>query len=678
MSRDLGRLLNPSSLAVIGGGAWGAAVISQAQKFGFSGDIWPIHPSRDTIGGLPAFQGVPDLPKAPDAAFVGINRDATIGAVERLHKAGAGGAVCFASGFAEAQAEDALGGDAQGRLLTAAGNMSILGPNCYGFINALDGVAIWPDQHGMSRVDRGVAILTQSSNIAINLTFHARTLPIAMMITCGNMAQTSQAAIIDALLDDDRITAIGLHIEGFTDLPGWEAVAQKAHAKDIPLIAIKAGRSAQARAATQSHTASLAGEDAGAQALLDFLGIGRVDTLTELLETLKLAHVCGRFDAATAVSISCSGGEASLAADLGQTHGVTFPPLTGDQTTRLRSALGPKVALANPLDYHTYIWRDTEAMTNAWSAIATQDVALTMTIVDIPDAARADPADWTCAIDAAIGTRVRTGANVAFVASLPETLPQAAATHLMTHGIAPMQGLSETLAAIPALVRRTPKTGLMQSAVLPDFLAHHEGETKDCLANFEVTMPRRIADTQMLDELTYPVVVKAAGVAHKTENNAVVLNVQTPEAVQKALSDMGGGAYIIEEMVTNGVAELLVGFTSDPAHGIMLTLGAGGTLTELLQDTQHIMLPVSADDIDAALSRLRMAPQLDGYRGKAAANRPAIIRNILGLQAFVMQHQTGFVDLEVNPMICTPDNAYVVDALWHQSYPRPNTPEAKT
>jgi acyl-CoA synthetase (NDP forming) len=674
MTGKLSRLFNPASLAVIGGGAWGAYVIEQAQKFGYSGDIWPIHPSKIEVAGLKAFSSIRDLPSAPDASFIGINRDATIGAAERLNRASAGGAVCFASGFAEAQAEDEIAGDAQDRLLKAAGDMPILGPNCYGFINALDGAIIWPDQHGMSRVDRGVAILTQSSNIAINLTFQTRCLPIAMMVTCGNMAQTSQAAIIDTLLDDDRITAIGLHIEGFTDLTGWQAVAQKAHDKDIPLIALKAGRSAQARAATQSHTASLAGEDAGAQALLEFLGIGRVNSLSELLETLKLAHVCGRLASPTAASISCSGGEASLAADLGQTHGVTFPPLTDTQHTNLRAALGPKVALANPLDYHTYIWRDTKAMTAAWSAITAPDIAVTMTIVDIPDPARANPVDWQCAIDAAVATHKNTGANVAFVSSLPETLPAQTSAYLMEHGIAPMQGLSEALAAIPALVRRAPSSNLMTAKTFPLMLERDELETKQALQPYDLKFPRRVVHSgeiaEPLAKLTYPVVVKGSKIAHKTENDAVILNLMSPEDALAASAQIhGGGPNFIEEMAQGGVAELLIGFTNDPAHGIMLTLGAGGTLTELMQDTQHLMLPVTADAIDAALSKLRIAPMLDGYRGKPAADRAAIIRTVLALQQFVRDNQIGFVDLEVNPLICTPKDAVVVDALWHQSFP---------
>jgi acyl-CoA synthetase (NDP forming) len=672
MIRDLRRLFNPSSMAVIGGGAWGQAVVEQAQKFGFAGDIWPIHPVKSEIAGLPAFQGVPALPTAPDVAFIGINRDATIGAAERLAKVGAGGAVCFASGFAEAWAEDGTATDAQTRLLNAAADMPILGPNCYGFINALDGAIVWPDQHGLSRVDRGVAILTQSSNIAINLTFQSRNLPIAMMITCGNVAQTSQADIINALLDDDRITAIGLHIEGFTDLAGWEAAAQKAHAKNIPIIAIKAGRSDAARAATQSHTASLAGEDTSADALLSFLGIGRVDTLPELLEALKLGHMCGRLNSTAIASISCSGGEASLAADLGQAYGLTFPPLSNSQTKDLRDVLGPKVALANPLDYHTYIWRDTDAMTAAWSTMVDPAVALTMTIVDIPDPARADPVDWDCAITAAVRTKAK-GGNVAMVSSLPETMPATIAKRLMENGVAPLQGLSEAMAAIAALERKTPNQGLLTGSVCTQFIDHGERAAKEMLRRHGLNVPQNALETDpdAINRLTFPVVAKADRIAHKTEQNAVILNLQSAEDALAALTTLpsSGGHNFVEEMAQGGIVELLIAMTNDPAHGIMLTIGAGGTLAELWQDTQHLMLPASADQIDAAISRLRIAPIIDGYRGKAGADRHAIIDQIVKLQACVATQTDGFVEIEINPLICTTSTAIVADALWRQTYP---------
>ena len=198
--RDLSRLLRPRSVAVIGGGAWAAQVIGQSRRMGYDGAIWPVHPKATEVAGVAVFAGLADLPGPPDAAFIGINRYATIDTVGELAAMGAGGAVCFASGFAEAMAEDAAGGDLQAALVAAGGEMPILGPNCYGLINALDGALLWPDQHGCERVERGVAILTQSSNIAINLTMQRRALPLAYVVTLGNAAQTGQAAVAAARL----------------------------------------------------------------------------------------------------------------------------------------------------------------------------------------------------------------------------------------------------------------------------------------------------------------------------------------------------------------------------------------------------------------------------------------------------------------------------------------------
>ncbi|MEM7296084.1 MAG: CoA-binding protein, partial [Pseudomonadota bacterium] len=209
--RDVKRLLAAREIAVIGGGAWCAAIIKAAAAIGFDGRITPVHPMKSQVAGLPAVPSLVELPAVPDAAFVGINRRATINAVRDLAEMGAGGAICFASGFSEAFAEDATGATLQDELVAAAGEMPILGPNCYGFLNGLDQTGIWPDQHGLRTVKRGVAILTQSSNIAINLTMQTRSLPVAMVITCGNQAQTSQAEVAHGLLSDERITAIGLH-----------------------------------------------------------------------------------------------------------------------------------------------------------------------------------------------------------------------------------------------------------------------------------------------------------------------------------------------------------------------------------------------------------------------------------------------------------------------------------
>lgn len=201
MTRSLDRLIRPQSIAVFGGKE-ARRVIEQCDKMGFIGDIWPVHPREDEIFGRRCYRSVAELPSAPDASFVGVNRQLTIGIIRDLAARGAGGAICYASGFREAVSELADGNGLQDALVAAAGSMPIVGPNCYGFINALDGALLWPDQHGMQRIDRGVAVLTQSSNIACNISMQRRGLPLAYIMTAGNQAQTGLSELAIAVLED--------------------------------------------------------------------------------------------------------------------------------------------------------------------------------------------------------------------------------------------------------------------------------------------------------------------------------------------------------------------------------------------------------------------------------------------------------------------------------------------
>ncbi len=635
---------------------------------GFDGAIWPVHPQKMHVAGHGAFPTVEDLPAPPDACFVGVNRQTTVEVVAALARMGAGGAVCFASGFAEAHREDAASGDLQAGLVVAAGDMPILGPNCYGFINALDAALLWPDQHGCTPVDRGVAILTQSSNIAINLTMQDRGLPIAYVVTCGNMAQTSQAQIALALLDDTRVTAIGVHIEGFGDIAAWEALAAKAHACGVPVVALKVGASDQARVATLSHTASLAGSDAGAQALLDRLGFARVGGLTDFLETLKLLHCTGPLNGNRLASISCSGGEASLVADMALSRSLEFPVLSPQQQKALRATLGPMVALNNPLDYHTYIWRDIDAMTRAWSAMTGPDIDLTMSIVDYP---RTDPSDWACTVDAALAVRAHTGRPFAIVASLPELMPQDTAATLIAGGVVPLCGLNEALAAAEAAAQiGVPRSDAVWPAPSIDGAELlTEGAAKAALATYGVDTPRNITTTladvdAAVATFQGPLAVKGVGLAHKTDAGAVRLNV-TPQDAASVAREIGTDTVLIEEMITGPVAELLLGVTRDPAHGFVLTIGAGGIWTEVMRDTASLLLPATEAEVSRALSGLRIAPVLGGYRGQPAASEAAIVSAVMALQTYVSAHRAGISEIEINPLLCTSTRAVAVDALLH-------------
>ena len=669
--RDLTRLLKPKSIAVIGGGAWCASIISAAKQIGFDGALHPVHPTGKQIAGHKSLRSLEEVPGPIDAAFIGVNRHATLDVVAQLRRLKAGGAICFASGFSEAAAEDAAAQDLQTALIEAAGEMPILGPNCYGFVNAFDGCAIWPDQHGCSRVQRGVAILTKSSNIAINLTMQNRGLQIGYMLTCGNQAQTAQTDIALQLLDDERVTAIGLHIEGFGNLRGWEALAQKARSKGVTLIALKSGVSQQAQAAAVSHTASLTGSDTGADAFLQRLGIRRARSLPVFLESLKLAHQFGPLSSNRIASISCSGGEAALAADTAQGTGLIFPPLNPRQAKDLSAALGPMVAMANPLDYHTYIWRDQAAMTQAWAAMADDEIAMTLLVSDYPRADLCDASDWECVTQAAIEATRRTGRPYAVVASLAELLPEQTAKTLMDHGVGAIHGLDHGLEALDVMSR--PMAPPAEPVLLPgidrDAEPVAEQSAKLALAAHGLTIPPSVVVTdrstagQAAADIGFPVALKTLGLAHKTGANGLALGLTTRAEVEVAAPRLADGPLLVERMVAGTLVEVLVGVTRDPAHGFVLTLGAGGTMTDVLRDRASLLIPATRAEVTARLKDLNIAPLLEGFRGNPPVDLDALLAAIDAVQAYVLANAERVEEVEINPLICTQDNAIAADAL---------------
>ncbi|MFC0805836.1 acetate--CoA ligase family protein [Ensifer sp. P24N7] len=677
--RSLDRLIRPRSIAVFGGKE-ARRVIEQCDKMGFAGDIWPVHPREEEILGRRCYRSVSDLPGAPDASFVGVNRALTIEIIRDLAARGAGGAVCYASGFREAANELADGNDLQEALVAAAGDMPIVGPNCYGFINMLDGALLWPDQHGMLRVERGVAILTQSSNIACNISMQKRGLPLAYVMTAGNQAQTGLSDIACAVLEDPRVTAVGLHIEGFDSIEALERLAARARELGKPVVTLKVGKSEAAQLATVSHTASLAGNDRVSSALLARLGIGRVDTLPELLETLKLLHLHGPLPSADISSMSCSGGEASLMADAGVRRKVNFRALREEQRQPLRESLGEMVTIANPLDYHTFVWGNREKQTAAFTAMMRGGYALNLIVLDFPRLDRCDAADWVTTCEAIIDATKATGAVAGIVASLGENMPEETALSLVSAGVVPFFGIDEALAAIetaaaigaiwakpaaPPLLRSRPEGG--------EIVTLSEAEAKAELAAAGVIIPggRSAATVEeaaaAAEALGFPVVLKGLGVAHKTEAGAVKVNLTSRQEVITAARGMAAVAsgYLVEKMIARPVAELIVGAMRDAVAGPVLTIGAGGILVELLEDSAILTLPVTEEMIRDAIAGLKIAKLLDGYRGNPKGDIAALAGTVAAAASYVVANASKLEELDINPIMVLPDGhgAVAADAL---------------
>ncbi len=658
MSR-LDRLLRPRHIAVLGAG-WALNVIEQCRKMGFKGPVWPVHPTKAEIGGLKAYASLADLPEAPDATFIGVNRFATIDVVAELATMGAGGAICFASGWTEA-GEAGL----QDKLVAAAGGMPILGPNCYGVINYLDGALLWPDQHGGIPVETGVALVSQSSNIVINMGMQARGLPIAYVACLGNAAVVGLAELTGALLDDPRVTAVGLYIEGIDDAPAFAALAEKARAMGKGVVAIKSGKTELSRTAAASHTASLAGGGAASSAFLRQVGVAEVNTPSELIETLKIFHVHGPQIGARICSLSCSGGEAGLVADLAAPYGIDFPPVPQATHDRLFAVLGEIPTISNPLDYHTFIWGDGPKTTEVFSAmLEAYDAGIY--IIDTPRTDRCDPSSYQPALDAIVAAQQATG-KIAFpVASMAENFGEGRVAAMMDQGVCTLLGLETAIVAIKAAQTASGVAGWRPPAALPERGTRMltEAEGKALLASAGVPVPGAVTGATLAEvagkvRFGAPYVLKGLGFAHKTEAGAVRLGLASLEGQAEM---PGATGYLVEEMVTGAVAEVLLGLRRDPVYGVTLTLGMGGVTAEVLADTVTLVLPVTEAQVLEAARRLRLWPLLDGYRGRPHADMGAVAEIAVKLGAQMLADES-LEEIEINPVLVRQKGAVAVDAL---------------
>lgn len=671
------RLLAPRSVALIGG-AWADAVQAASRAIGYTGEIWRIHPSRASNEAQRYFRSVAELPGAPDAAFIAApNRDVP-GIAAALARRGAGGFVCFAAGFSETATEE--GARLTEELVAGAGELPFFGPNCYGFINFFEGVALWPDQLVGARRERGVVLICQSGTIALNLLFNDRSLPLGAVLTVGNQTCIAAEDLIDLLVDDERVSAFGLYLEGIRDVSRFAAAAARARAAGKPIALIKAGRTEAATHTVHTHTGALAGADGAFDAFCAQAGLARCESLATLCETLKIFHTGGPLRGRRVLAMGASGGDMAMTADAARNLGLEFAPLPQEAQRALRDILSERVHLSNPFDFHTHIWFDQPRQRAMFSVVQRAGYDAVGFMLDCPPAG-ADDSAYVNVVKEFAAALPGACTRGAVVSSLPESLSPATRELCLASGIVPLQGQREALEALDlaGAVGEIWARGAQVELRLPrrppqgaHALAEHEA--KSALAAFGVPVPRSavVAARAVADAaaaLGFPVVIKAVGAAleHKSEVGGVILNVRTPAEAAAAAQRLArlSGTLLVEEMVTDGVAEILVGISVDPQFGQLLVLGAGGVLTELLRDSVNLLPPFTGAAIETALGKLRIARLLRGFRGRAAGDVPALLGAILACTRYAAANLERLAELDLNPIIVRPQGlgAVAVDAL---------------
>ncbi|MHA6139604.1 acetate--CoA ligase family protein [Pseudomonas mohnii] len=686
---NLKRMLAPRHVAFVGGRSM-ARALKRCAEGGYPGQMWLVNPQHESLEGVPCVRSVAELPCGPDAVFIATNRDLTLTCVAELAAIGTGGAICYASGFAETGAE---GQALQQQLLAAAGDMALLGPNCYGLLDYLHSCALWPVAHGGKAVEKGVAVLTQSGNFAYNVSMSDRSLPVAYMASVGNQAQLGVAELMDVLLEEPRVTAIGLHLEGLKNVPGFARAAHKALEKGVPIIALKTGVSQIGAELALSHTSSLSGSDALYDALFARLGVIRVSGPVSFVETLKAA-ACGNLPAGNSlIALACSGGDAGLIADYAERNELALPKLDAGQTGELAQVLPSYANLVNPLDFTTAIWGDGEALNRMLDSALRTEADAAMLVLDYPAEFTGERKECDLLLDLYCKALVRHGKTGFVTSAFPELLPAHARERLHEQGVAALQGVEDGLAAWGRIANyqrnRQALLALGESALVPLCPQALQGEghllnewdAKQALRVFGLPTPNGVLSTpdralQDANALGYPLVLKAvsAQLPHKTEAGAVALNLKDDAALSVALEKMRASiaAYapgvafdqlLLEPMAKPPLAELIVGIKRENDFGLALVMGAGGILVELLKDSRSLLLPTTDGAIRQALLSLRSAALLQGFRGREAADLDALVAAIRAVADYACENAAQLLELDVNPLLVGAQGTTAVDAL---------------
>ena len=686
---NLKRLLKPRHVAVIGGRD-AITVAKECARSGYKGPFWPVNPKRDNIGGHPCYASVDDLPEPPDACFIAVPIAASIESLAKLNAMGAGGAVVYTAGFGEVGAE---GAKHEADLITAAGDMAIIGPNCYGMINYVDRVALWPFEHGGYYPGFGAAVITQSGMLSSDLTMSQRSLPLAYMLSIGNQAMIRIEDYIDTLVDMPEVKAVGIHIEGLKDTAAFSMASRKALDADKPIVVLKTGTSTIGAELTVSHTGSLSGTDDVYQAFFDRLGIIRAREPGDFIETLKYLTVTKRPKGKRVTGFTCSGGGATMLADYGEDLGLHYPRPDAARREALAPLLPHTATVSNPLDYTTPIWGMPEKTEPVFDLMVREDTDMAVLVQDYP-AAGLDDSRIYYHNDAMAFVRAtnRRGIPAAICSTISENLDRDVREELISHGVAPMQGIGDTMKAMAAAATyNANRTRLLASTPMPLMLIQttdkttkmrNEWDSKSLLKTAGVKTPHGVicrGDNITFDQLSFPVVVKAvsADLPHKSECEAVQVGLTNPEDANMAMEVIRQNCarlapaaridgILVEEMVTNTVAEIMVSLRRDNQFGCILTVASGGVLVELLKDAVTVIMPTDDANLNDAIDQLAVARLIDGYRSKAAGNRQALHDAIMNLSR-LMASDPNIHMVEINPFMITPDHAIAADAVIHVS-----------
>ena len=708
--RRLREFFAPDSIAIVGisdNSGWGRFIVTSCQTTGFSGPLMAVHPRAKTAFGLPVVPSLRDLPEPADLAFILAPVQAVESVLADMGAAGITNAVVLASGYRE------VGDD--GRTLenamvsrSIANGITVLGPNCLGFLNAHTRAAPYALTLPPPLIAGPVGVVLQSGALAsVVLAFtRAHAIGVSVLTSVGNESMIKTVDVIDYLIEDDATKVICLFLEEIGDPAKFARMAEKASSAAKPIVALKVGSSPAGRQAALVHTGSVVGDDAVVDAALRQLNVIRVASLEELLTTGAMLGY-NRWPRGRRMGVlTASGGSCDIIADAASTEGLRIPDFAPRTAAAIDAHLPPFAVAHNPLDVTGFGLANVSAKTGTMAAIdhaldaAVEDPNLDFVLfngVNLPDARPQDEgvaATLEARLDWLASRRASAPIPVIPIGTTCVDVSPYGREMLTERGLNVLGGLSTGIKAVSNALRwlenrDATRPGLpVRPAPRPASDAQEsgvsapwpEGEARRLLASSGVPIvPGEVAESAdeavaIARRIGLPVAVKicSAQITHKSDIGGVALGLNSEEDVRagyekvRAAGEALPGARVDGVLVTamrSGGAELLAGVTIDPAFGPVLAVGLGGIWVEILHDTSLRLLPVDQAEVKRMLGELRGLPVLQGARGTPPANLDAIAEAIARLSDTALSLNGTLRALEVNPLWVNGDQVEALDVL---------------
>ena len=694
---ELHRLLHPASIAVVGAssraGSFGERVL--ANLVDFTGPVHAVNPRYERIGDRSCHPSLAAIGTPIDCAVIAAAREAVEPIVREAAASGVGGAIVFASGYAETGKADRRAEQDRLTDIARATGLRIVGPNTIGLVNAaLEARATFMTITPIPPPGRrAIGIVSQSGALGMSLAQGvARGASVSHVLTSGNSCDVDMADYIAYLAEDPGCAAIACVFEGTSEPRRILAAAAFAAERGKPLVVYKMATGSEGAAAALSHTGALAGTHEAYRAAFRHAGVVLVEDYERLLETASFFAKAGTPTARGAAVLATSGGAGIMAADAAEQHGVPMPQPNPAVRAVLESHIPEFGAARNPCDVTAQVIANPELLAAcAGALLGHEDYAALVYPQVYSYAATAQRVPVFDALAAAHGKPVCMVWITEFLAgpgsAEAEAAENVALFRSMSSCFATLAAWIERaarLAAPPAAPAPTPPAIRAEAAALIAASAGRplgEREAKAALALYGVPVVDETL-VQTAEEavaaagaLGYPVALKVESpdLLHKTEAGVVRLDLRDADAVRGAYADIMARAaaaepaprvrgVLVQPMVPAGV-ELVVGARIDPLFGPLVVVGLGGVLVEVLADTALAPAPVSTAEGWALLDRLRGARLLDGFRGGPAVDRTRLAAVIAAVSRFAADHRDTIAELDVNPLIGAGERVVAVDAL---------------